>query len=436
MDFELCVIGTALDDPATMIEAEDLLPSDFTGFRKDVWETMLTLNRKGILTPAALEASLTTSDTGRLINDALTAKGGNMAELARMVIDASIRRALKRSAALIATTAQDENVPMEEVMDYAEKQILALRRDKKDGVSLGDMLAILIPRTMDARAGTFVPAWTPKLTAVRLIVPSVEDTDLVVIGGRPGDGKSSYLRFEAYHSAMLGKGVVIFNYDNDPIDYARSLITLRCGLSNEKLKNPKLMSDAEMNMVKNTAHELYSLPIYIESKHGDVDWLKRTARFYAAQKKVGLIVVDYIQQIRNSDKDSRNDDVGRTMSALREINFTLNLPILAASQLNREIERRSGSTPMLADLRDSGSLEQDPTVIMFPRTTWTDPTQAEITSFPENVDPRTHRAYPQLKAIPIEFHVKKNRNGPTGVSEVVKWNKSTGQYGTLENNSR
>jgi len=120
MDFELCVIGTALDDPATMIEAEDLLPSDFTGFRKDVWETMLTLNRKGILTPAALEASLTTSDTGRLINDALTAKGGNMAELARMVIDASIRRALKRSAALIATTAQDENVPMEEVMDYAE----------------------------------------------------------------------------------------------------------------------------------------------------------------------------------------------------------------------------------------------------------------------------------------------------------------------------
>jgi len=264
----------------------------------------------------------------------------------------------------------------------------------------------------------------------------LDEDGLFLLGDMTVTHNSSYLRFEAYHSAMLGKGVVIFNYDNDPIDYARSLITLRCGLSNEKLKNPKLMSDAEMNMVKNTAHELYSLPIYIESKHGDVDWLKRTARFYAAQKKVGLIVVDYIQQIRNSDKDSRNDDVGRTMSALREINFTLNLPILAASQLNREIERRSGATPMLADLRDSGSLEQDPTVIMFPRTTWTDPTQAEITSFPENVDPRTHRAYPQLKAIPIEFHVKKNRNGPTGVSEVVKWNKSTGQYGTLENNSR
>ena len=355
-----------------------------------------------------------------------------MKELSRSVIDNSIRRSLKRSIAMIATAASDENTPMDEIMDYAEKQIISLRRGKRDGVTLGDILSVFLPRIEGMRNGTYRPIWAPKLTAMRSIIHYVEDTDLVVIGGRPGDGKSSYLRFELGHAALDGTPNVIFNYDNDPIDYARWMIALSTKIDTERLRDATRLTEEENEQIKRAAAQLAALPIYIESGHGNADWIKRTARSYIIEKGVKLIGVDYVQLIRNSEDNSRNDDVAATMATLREINQTLKIPILAASQLNRDIERRGqGQGPMMADLRDSGSLEQDATVIVFPRTVWTDPSQAEIASYPENIIPATRRPYSQLKAVPIKFHVVKNRNGAVGTSEPVKWIKSTGDYQTV-----
>ena len=105
------------------------------------------------------------------------------------------------------------------------------------------------------------------------------------------------------------------------------------------------------------------------------------------------------------------------------------------SQLSRDIEKRGTlSEPQLSDLRDSGSIEQDGTIIIFPRNLWQNPNPQQILEFPENRNPHTLQPYDELKAVPMRFHILKNRNGPIGITPKIKWTKSTGRYQTLIEN--
>src|SRR5512138_17924 len=141
MSWELAVIGTALNDPGTMAEAEDLLPSDFTGTNQSVWAEMLGLNRRNSLEAATLAASLQASGAFReneaatLIRDAMQARGTNIREFVDQVLSTSTKRALRRSAALIAAEADGNDRTADELLDYAETQIMSLRRNRVSGFS-------------------------------------------------------------------------------------------------------------------------------------------------------------------------------------------------------------------------------------------------------------------------------------------------------------
>ena len=151
-------------------------------------------------------------------------------------------------------------------------------------------------------------------------------------------------------------------------------------------------------------------------------------RRHVAEKKTSLGILDYAQQVFNG-KEKKNDDVSITSQYVRKINGALKIPMLVAAQLNREYERRGREGgPKLSDLRNSGYLEQDATIVVFPVNVWSDPTEANFRQYPENVDQRTNRVYPQPKAVPVQFDVAKNRNGETGRSAVVKWVESTNRY--------
>jgi replicative DNA helicase len=104
--------------------------------------------------------------------------------------------------------------------------------------------------------------------------------------------------------------------------------------------------------------------------------------------------------------------------------------------LNRAIETRgqNDSDPVLSNLRDSGSIEQDAVIVAFIRNHWRNPTRAQIMAFPENVV--NGEPAPRLKAIPVRFHFAKNRNGEMGVSDIIKWNKANGRFQTLQHGAQ
>jgi replicative DNA helicase len=373
----------------------------------------------------------------------LDQRGTMMTEYSSHVLDASIKRGARKSAAMIAALAGDERATASEVLEYAESHILSLRRNRlNNGISMGDLFGVYVPRLDGLRDGTIKPSWIPELVALRDVIQFAEATDLITIAARPGDGKSSFLRYEMLKYAINGGRPLIFNLENDEMDYAMHFLSLFVNsnnlpvIENSKLKNPRLLSEEELHRVKEAARMLSRLPVTIVTIGAPtVAQIIQIARRKVAEQHCDLIGLDYVQLVRNG-KESRNDDIGETTGALRGFNLQMKIPILMNAQLNREIERRGEDTgPQLSDLRDSGSLEQDSTHVIFPRSLWKDPSIEQIRIFPENVDER-NRPLPRLKAIPMVFYVRKNRNGPTGPSTPVKWTKTTGNFTSLEGEPR
>jgi len=445
MSWEKSVIGTVLMDRPAMQAAELLIPSDFTGPNQIIWGEIQALNNQEALDVRALINKLQgspdwerVSDIGieTYITDCLTYRGQSIETYVHEVMNDSVRRAVRRNAALIAAEAEGNRRTADDLLDFAEQKILSLRRNRTDeGMSLGDLMGVFIPRLEGIREGTVVPGWVPKIQAIRDRIVYFDQTDYITIAARPGDGKSSVLRYEAYMGAKDRDhpiGTVIYNLENDSNEYAKFMISMHTGIDSKLLKNPRLLSREQLERVREAASQLSSLPIYIVQAAGwSVQQIVRSARRYIAEKQVSLVMVDYVQLIRNGD-DNRVQDISISTAALRALALNQNVPVAQAAQLNRAIETRNheDAEPKLSDLRDSGTLEQDSSVVIFSRQEKA--TQDELAQFPENVDPRTRRMLPELKAVPVKYYVAKNRNGSIGVSSPVKWIKSTNTFQSLE----
>jgi replicative DNA helicase len=437
MSWETTLIGTALSNPQSMEEAQDLLPSDFTGPNQAIWAEMLALSNLGQFDLRAVCEALRPSWSHETPIEEYLAqvfhdRGTAMEVYAGKVLNDSIKRAVRRAATLIAIQAEEENADANEILDFAEKQVMQLRRTRiNEGVTIGDIIAVLMPRIEGMRDGTVQPAWTPALHAVQDVMNFMEASDFMVIGGRPGEGKSSYIRLEAWEMAMKGKPVAIMNMENDPIEYARYCISLDTGLDGRKLKDPRLLSSHELEIVKGSARRLKELPIHIVTLGGpSMAEVGRIARRLVQQHKIELLGIDYIQLMRNGF-ERRVDDIAITTAGLRAFALNTGVPVMAASQLNRAIETRNNGEdrPVLADLRESGSIEQDATIVTFIRPVWRNPTNDQLARFPENI---AHgQVLDRPKAIPVRFHFAKNRNGDTGVSDAVKWIKPNGRFMTI-----
>jgi len=441
-NWDKCLIGSILSDPAVMQEAADLVPSDFTGASQIAWGEMLALhNRNGLGVRSLVEALRSNpdfarySDAGRpedFVAEMLGYRGAEVSEYVHQITNESTRRQVTLSAALIAGMAKDEHVDTDELLDFSEKKILALRRSSPEkGITLSDLMGVFLPRLDAIRAGEYLPAWMPKCQAVRDVIRFAEKSDFILVAGRPGDGKSSFLRYEALAAVHQGNPVAIFNLENDAMEYARNFLALETGIDSDRMKDARQLSEEELERIKRAAQNLARLPLKLYNVPGQsINQILRVARKDAVENHTKLVILDYIQLVSNGI-ENKVQDITLTSQQYRAFALSMGIPSIAAAQLSREIEKRgAGSKPMLSDLRDSGSLEQDATIVVFPRGVWTEPTDEQKRQFPENVNGRVVLDRP--KAVPVKFYVEKNRNGSTGPSSLVKWVKSTGDYQTLE----
>ena len=441
-NWEKALLGTVLNDPGAWHTVEHLLPSDFTGPQQIAFAEIAALASRNAIGARALTEALRTSPDFERFSDAGTPdafvaelvyyRGAEPEEYAHRVLDSAIKRSLKKNAALIAAEADNDQKTAAEVLDFAESKMLNMRRNRDFEVrSFKDILTTFMPRVEGIRNGTFVPAWAPDVLAMRDVILFAEPTESICIAARPGSGKSSYVRYEFFKAATNGKPVGIVNLENDENDYARGYLALATGIDSKKLKDPRLLSRWELEQVKEWAQRLANLPIFIKSMSSpSAAQVRTTIRRMVAEHRIELVAIDYLQ-LMNNGREKKNDDVSISSQQMRASAMELHIPHFDVSQMNRAVELRSdGAEPQLSDLRDSGSLEQDHTVIAFLHSQWTNPNQQELRQFPENIAP-DNTLFARPKAIPIKFIVAKNRNGEAGPSETVKWIKSTGNFQTL-----
>jgi replicative DNA helicase len=439
LNWERAVLGTVLFDASTMAEAELLRPSDFTGDHQLIWSEMLSLSRREALEEVALVESLRSAnllesiDGGEeYVRTLVSYRGMAISEYVARVVSAAIRRELRQVAALIRADAEDENISITEAVDEAERRILQLRRNhsQDDATSMADIIQVFNTRVDGYRAGTIIPSWVPHLSSIRDIIGYVDSDDFVIIASRPGEGKSSLMRFEFLHAALRGKPVLLFNLENGELEYAKFAISLVTGIDSEKLKNPRRLSEAELSQVREASEALARLPLYVKTMGSpSAQEVRRISQQHVARHNVGLIGVDYIQLIRNGIM-KRVEDVTESSGVLRGIALNLNVPVVAAAQMSREIVHRGADAePELSDLRESGSLEQDATMVWFNRKVWArEPGIDEKRRFPQNINPDNNQLYPVIKAQPVRTHVLKNRNGAVGVTDPYLWVMSTNSF--------
>ena len=279
------------------------------------------------------------------------------------------------------------------------------------------------------------------------LLGGLHPSDLVIIAGRPGMGKSALATNIAFNAASRyreeqnergeayvadGAVVGIFSLEMSAEQLATRLIAEQTGIGSHDIRTGKISTEDYTKLVEVT-HQLSHIPLFIDDTAGlTISQLRTRARRLKRQHKLSLIIIDYLQLLRPAQGtrfENRVQELSEITRTLKQLAKELNVPLIALSQLSRQVEQREDKRPQLADLRESGSIEQDADVVMF---IYRDeyylkgkeppPESPKYTEWQE----QSERAHNKAEII-----VAKQRHGPTGVVKVFFEDKFT-RFGNLD----
>ncbi len=318
----------------------------------------------------------------------------------RLVERSAIRRRLLATADQIKALALDDTLTIEQVIDDAETKLFEVtdRQLSRDLIPLSQALGDYFDRIehlmryQDQAIG--LPTGFKDLDK---LLGGLQRTDLLIFAGRPGMGKTSFMLSAAINMARLGARIAVFSMEMGVEQIVQRLVSMEAGINSQNLRSGHLTQQEWSRFVR-AAGLLSSFRIFIDDTPAMNPMQMRTkCRRLAREHGIDLVVVDYLQLMNAGGAYSNNrvQEVSFISRSLKELARELNVPVLSAAQLSRAVEQRQDKRPVLSDLRESGSLEQDADVVMF---LYRDEVYNEATEFPNQAD----------------VLVSKHRNGPTG----------------------
>ena len=244
------------------------------------------------------------------------------------------------------------------------------------------------------------------------ITGGLQRSDLIILAARPGTGKTSFAMSLAYNVAMYySNTVAVFSLEMGREQLVQRLIAMETQIDTHRLRLGQV-PDNQLKIVFDAMGRLAQAPIYIEDTPGiSIMELRSKARRLQSQHGVSLIIIDYLQLMSGRGKENRVQEVGEISRGLKALARELNVPVIALSQLSRAVEGRQSHVPMLSDLRESGSIEQDADIVMF---IYRD---------------ELYNKESDKKGI-AEIHIAKHRNGPVGVVNM-RFDPSTTRFADL-----
>src|SRR5438270_9293160 len=233
-------------------------------------------------------------------------------------------------------------------------------------------------------SGGHLSGLTTGLDSLNSKIGGLHKSDLIIVAGRPGMGKSSLATNVAFAATQrllrdredgmepaksAGAGVALFSLEMSADQLATRILAEQSGISSENLRMGRI-SQQEFRQLARAAADLQTLPLYIDDTPGlTIAALRARARRLKRQKGIGVVIVDYLQLLQGSGKgsagDNRVQEISEISRGLKQLAKELNVPVIALSQLSRAVEQREDKRPQLSDLRESGSIEQDADIVMF-----------------------------------------------------------------------
>jgi replicative DNA helicase len=314
----------------------------------------------------------------------------------------------------ILEMASQETGDVEVILDESERKLFNLAEKRREG----DLRAVseLMEQTLDLldkmkASSSGVTGLSTGYVDLDMQLTGLHAGELIILAARPGIGKTSLAMNIAMHAALKeDKAVAIFSLEMPADQLLMRLLASSARVDMKKLRGGRLTQHDEEKF-QEMAGALYNAPIYIDDSGGlsPFDLRAKARRLKQKDPRLSLIVIDYLQLMHQKGKvESRQLEVSEISRALKQLAKELEVPVIALSQLNRKVEERKGGKPMLSDLRESGSIEQDADVVMFIHREDQDEGGAD-----------GEEAAKSRTVIPVELIVAKQRNGPVGSIDLV-----------------
>ncbi len=451
IEAEMALLGAILTNNEACDRVTQFLTPDhfFEPLHARIFDAASNLIRMGKLaSPVTLKSYFDNDATLREIGGAayfarLAANATtiiNAEEYGRTIYDLAQRRKLITIGTEIVNDAYDsdvENNPRA-MIEKAEQTLYSLAEVDKYGKGFMNFgRAMTDALDMAAKAYERDGGLSGISTGLRDLdekMGGLQSSDLIILAGRPAMGKTALGTNLAYHVArtykaeyqadgsnkVLDGGVVaFFSLEMSAEQLATRIIAEQSGISSERIRRGKI-TEPEFQKLVDVSRELQSLPLYIDATGGlTIAQVAARARRLKRQRGLGLVLVDYLQLLAGSSRkaaEGRVQEVSEITVGLKALAKELNVPIIALSQLSRQVENRDDKRPQLADLRESGSIEQDADIVLFiyreeyylarkePR-----PGTSEHITWQDEMNKYTGIA---------EVIIGKQRHGPTGIVEL------------------
>jgi len=340
-----------------------------------------------------------------------------------IVRDHAIRRELINTATGIQKSCQEGALEADDLLNDAESRMLAVRR-MKESHRISDMTSLIHQimariEAADQRQDVLVGLSTG-FGALNRATTGFQPGEVTVVAARPSVGKTSLALNILHHVCMVERRPAVFySLEVQAQQVVSNLLCIHNRVDTQDFRRGTL-TDAQWQDLEESVGKLADSPLHIDDapslRIGD---LRARARRMRYEHKVELIAVDYLQLLMsNRSRDSRAAEVAEISAGLKALARELEVPVLAVAQLNRAAEKEQRK-PRMSDLRESGAIEQDADVVMLLHRPDMQDDDREEQAFGEELDARTGAA--DLPGVPAKLIIAKQRNGPTGVVNLLFW---------------
>ena len=327
-----------------------------------------------------------------------------------IVREKALRRKLIEVSTSITTSAFDEETETNDIIDSAEKKIFTVTKARKAGEfkNIIDVMKSTEERLESlAKNDKDITGIATGFYDFDKLTSGLHENELIIVAARPAMGKTAFAVNLAVNAAINSKkNVALFNLEMSAEQLAMRMISAQGGIDQNKLKTGRLEHN-DWKKVNEAISELSDTNLFIEDASGiTVSEIRAKCRRLATQGPgLGLVVIDYLQLIDGSAKyaGNRQQEVSEISRSLKTMAMELKVPVIALAQLSRSVELRENKRPIMSDLRESGSIEQD----------------ADIVAFLYRDDYYNKSAQEQTNISVTELIVGKHRNGNTGTIELL-----------------
>ncbi len=384
IEAEQSVLGAILlsDKPMyQFVVADNLKPIDFYRERhRLIFETMIELwshsepidvltvkehlRSRGKLEDAGGEAEI----------DALTGQVpavGALRRYAQIVKEHALLRNILTTTYEIQAAVHSHELAPRDLVEMAERSILEVAHDDhaKDFRAIGDVLITEVQKLDElSRSGTSMTGTPSGFADLDAITGGFQPGSLTIVAARPGMGKSCLVTNIAENAAIdHGKPVLLFSLEMSESELAGRFLASQARVRGDDLRKGRI-KDAAWKKIFDAAGKLSAAPLFVDDS-SDISMLEiraKARRMHSQHGSLGLVIIDYLQLLRPDGRtESRVEQIGQMSRGMKILAGELQCPVIALSQLNRGVEQRADRRPMLSDLRESGSIEQDADMVTF-----------------------------------------------------------------------